>query len=45
MGAAAYALLFVSIIGCIAYGLVNWSKEASVPPADLKDTEQDKPAV
>ncbi len=46
MGVAAYAFLFVSIIGCIAYGLINWSKESTVPPVtESGDGDRDKAAV
>ncbi|MDC7227574.1 MAG: hypothetical protein PQJ61_12485 [Spirochaetales bacterium] len=44
MGVAAYAVLFFSIIGCIAYGFINWSKESTVPPVH-KEEEEDKQAA
>ncbi len=45
MGIAADVFLFISIIGCIAYGLIHWSKESTVPPANLDEKKQDKTAV
>ncbi len=45
MGVAAYAVLFFSIIGCIAFGLINWSNESTVPPVHENDDEQNKAAV
>ena len=44
MNAAAYVFLFFSIIGCIAYGLVNWSRESTVPPVSQDENDQDKAA-
>lgn len=45
MGAAAYVFLFFSIIGCIAYGFIRWSKESTVPPSSLIEDKSDKAAV
>ena len=45
MGVAAYAFLFVSIIGCIAYGFINWSKESTVPPVSQNQKDKDNAAV
>ena len=45
MGVAAYVFLFASFAGCIAFGLINWSKESTVPPVSVEDKEQDKTAV
>jgi hypothetical protein len=45
MGVAAYGLLSISIVGCIAYGLIHWSKESTESPVDLNEKEQDKTAV
>jgi hypothetical protein len=45
MGVVAYAFLFLSIIGCITYGLVNWSKESTVPSTNNlpeENTNRDK---
>ena len=42
MGLAAYAFLFLSIIGCITYGLVNWSKESTVPSTNTLTDESGK---
>ncbi len=40
MGVAASTLLFLSIVGCIAYGLINWSRESTVPPVTVREDEQ-----
>lgn len=45
MGVAAYAILFFSITGCIAYGFINWSKESTVPPVHQEEEEKKKTAV
>jgi len=45
MGVAAYGLLSISIVGCIAYGLIHWSKESTVPPISANEKEEDKAAV
>lgn len=42
---AAEVFLFISIVGCIAYGLIHWSKESTEPPVNIKEKEQDKTAV
>lgn len=45
MGAAAYVFLFLSVIGCIAYGLIKWSRESTVPPSAVGEHRNDKAAV
>ncbi len=45
MGVAAYAVLFVSIIGCIAYGFINWSRQSTVPPVHEDEDDKSKAAV
>ena len=45
MGVTAYAFLFLSIIGCIAYGFIHWSKESTVPPVPQDKEEKDKAVV
>ncbi len=32
----AYVLLFVSTIGCIVYGLINWNREGQKSPLETK---------
>lgn len=43
MGVTAYVVLFISIVGCIAYGLIHWSKESTVPP--VVESKKDKTVV
>lgn len=45
MGVAAYAILFFSIIGCIAYGFINWSKESTDPSVQKEEEEKNKAVV
>ncbi|MBI9105686.1 MAG: hypothetical protein JEZ04_03020 [Spirochaetales bacterium] len=44
MGVAAYVFLFLSIVGCIAYGLINWSKESTVPSVVIEEKDKEKTA-
>ena len=45
MGVAAYVFLFASFAGCIAFGLINWSKESVASSASVEDKEKDRTAV
>ncbi len=45
MVAAAYIFLFLSIIGCIAYGFIKWSKESTAPPVSDSEENHEKAAV
>jgi len=45
MGVAAYAVLFFSTIGCIAYGFINWSKESTDPPVHDEQEEKKKAVI
>lgn len=45
MGVAAYAFLFLSIVGCIVYGFINWSKESTIPPVPQEEDNQEKVVV
>ena len=45
MGIAAYAVLFFSITGCIAYGFINWSKESNVHPVHEEEEKKSQAAV
>ena len=45
MGVTAYAFLFLSIVGCMAYGFIKWSRESTIPPVVQEEKEHDKAAV
>ncbi|MDC7126916.1 MAG: hypothetical protein PQJ46_15195 [Spirochaetales bacterium] len=45
MGAAAYAVLFLSIFGCIIFGFIHWGKESTPLACSEQEKETDKAAV